>query len=83
MFRHTSDDHPSVAVPDESHVLKVFEVQNPDDIVNMGLQADGGGQEVGIIFQAAQTRNRDRVTCGLQDWSYEVPGGGCLPSAMH
>ena len=60
------DHHSAVAVPDEDHVVQVFEVQHGDDVADVQVEVDVGAQQVRPLAETGERRRVDLVARGAQ-----------------
>jgi hypothetical protein len=56
------DHHPAGAVSDQDHTPQVLALQNLNDVLDMGLEADLGTSEVGAFAEPGERRLIDIVT---------------------
>jgi hypothetical protein len=67
------DDHAAVAVADEHDLVQVLAREQLDDVLDVGLEGDAAGQQVGPVTAAGERGREDGVTCGLQAGAHPGP----------
>ena len=51
-------------MPNQNYLLQVFTFQNPDNILNVGIQVDSGIRQMSAFTQACQSRRKYFMTSG-------------------
>src|SRR5690606_36172635 len=81
--RHTRYHDAAVAVADQDDVVQVFPDQYIGNIVDKGVEADAGIQQVAPLTEASQRRRKDIVSRGPKARGNPGPAPAAVPRPMY
>jgi hypothetical protein len=83
LLGNAGDDTAGVGVPGQHDVLQAFVFDQVDDVGDVGVEIDGGRQEMDALAEAGERRGVDLVAALFEPVGHPPPAPAAVPGAVH